>query len=77
MDTLIQIYRDGDWFVAIDLATNVADQGKTKEEAISRLKKGLQEHYAVLLEVIDTDRSFETLTVEVPVGVNSSRPLIA
>ncbi len=77
MDTLIQIYRDGDWFVAIDLATNVADQGKTKEEAISRLKEGLQEHYAVLLELIDADRSFETLTVEVPVGVNSSRPLIA
>jgi len=77
MDTLIQIFRDGEWFVAVDLATNVADQGKTKEEAISRLKIGLEEHYAVLLEVIEKDRSLETLTVEVPEGVNSSRALIA
>ena len=77
MDTLIQIYHDGEWFVAVDLATNVADQGKIKEEAISRLKIGLQEYYSVLLEVIEKDHSFETLTVEIPDSVNSSRPLIA
>lgn len=35
MDTIVQVYRDGEWFVAIDLATDVADQGKTKKKAIS------------------------------------------
>jgi predicted RNase H-like HicB family nuclease len=77
MDTLIQVYRDGEWFIAIDLATNVADQGKTKEEAISRLKTGLKEHYEVLLEMIEKDRNFEIITVEVPNCDNSSSPLIA
>ena len=38
MDTHVQVYRDGGWFVAVDFATDVADQGKTKEEAIFRLK---------------------------------------
>lgn len=77
MDTIIQVYQEDDWYVAIDLATNVADQGKTREEAISRLKIGLEEHYAVLLEVIEKDHSLETLSVEVPVRLNSSGPLIA
>jgi hypothetical protein len=29
--------------VAIDLITNVADQGFTEEEAVSNLKKGIEE----------------------------------
>lgn len=37
--------------MAIDLITNVADQGSTEEEAVSNLKKGLEEHYQVLLEL--------------------------
>jgi len=77
MDTIVQVYRDGDWFVAIDLATDVADQGKTKEEAISRLKVGLKEHYAVLLEMLEKDRTLEIISVEVPNSDNSSSPLIA
>jgi len=77
MDTLVQVYRDGEWFVAVDLATDVADQGKTKDEAISRLKIGLKEHYAVLLEMIEKDRTLEVITVEVPNSDNSSSPLIA
>jgi predicted RNase H-like HicB family nuclease len=77
MDTLVQVYRDGERFVAVDLATDVADQGKTKEEAILRLKKGLKEHYAVLLEMLENGRDFEIITVEVPASENSSSPLIA
>lgn len=51
MKILIQIHREGKYFVATNLITNVADQGMTENEAISRLKKGLEEHYQVLLEL--------------------------
>lgn len=77
MDALVQIYQDGEWYVAVDLATDVADQGKTREEAISRLKIGLKEHYATLLEMLEKDKKFEIITVEVPYSGNSSSPLIA
>ncbi|PWR69482.1 hypothetical protein ACKUB1_15770 [Methanospirillum stamsii] len=76
MDTLVQVYRDGEWFIAVDLATDVADQGKIKEEAISRLKIGLKEHYAVLLDMLKKDREFEVIKVNVP-NNKSSSPLIA
>lgn len=76
MDTLVQIYQDGEWYVAVDLATDVADQGKTREEAISRLKIGLKEHYETLLEMLEKDRNFEIITVEVPYIGNSSSSLI-
>ncbi|NLV26052.1 MAG: type II toxin-antitoxin system HicB family antitoxin [Methanomicrobiales archaeon] len=55
MNTLIRVYRDGEWFVAVDLKTDVVDQGKTKDEAISRLKTGLAEHIAVLHEMTEKD----------------------
>jgi len=77
METLVQVYQDGEWFVAVDLATDVADQGKTKEEAIFRLKKGLKEHYTVLLEMLGNDRDFEIITVEVLGSENPSSPVIA
>jgi predicted RNase H-like HicB family nuclease len=51
MKTLIQIHKDGKYFVAIDLITNVADQGLTESEAVCNLKKGILEHYQVLLEL--------------------------
>ena len=51
MKTLIQIHKEEKYFVAIDLITNVADQGLTESEAISNLKKGLEEHYQALLEL--------------------------
>ena len=76
MDTLVQIYQDGEWYVAVDLATDVADQGKTREEAISRLKIGLKEYYETLLKMLEKDKKFEIITVEVPYSGNSSSPLI-
>ncbi len=51
MRTIIQVHREDDWFVAVDLITNVADQGSTEEEAVSNLKKGLEEHYQILMEL--------------------------
>ena len=45
MKTLIEVHQEGKYFVAIDLLTNVADQGLTEQEALQNLKKGLEEHY--------------------------------
>ncbi|MCK4614138.1 MAG: hypothetical protein KAU14_04975 [Thermoplasmata archaeon] len=55
MKTLIETHREGDTYVAVDLVTNVADQGETEEEAVSRLKKGLEEHYQALMELLPED----------------------
>ncbi len=49
MKTLIQIHKEGKFFVAVDLITNVADQSLSEEEALANLKKGLEEHYQILL----------------------------
>ena len=51
MKAIIQVTRDGKYFVAADLITNVADQGLTKEEAVTNLKKGLKERYELLMEM--------------------------
>jgi predicted RNase H-like HicB family nuclease len=55
--TLIQTHKEGKYFIAIDLITNVADQGLTESEAVSNLKKGLEEHYKVLLEMATKGRN--------------------
>ena len=51
MKAPFQIHKERKYFVAIDLITNVADQGLTENEAVSNLKKGLDEHYQVLSEM--------------------------
>lgn len=65
MKTLVQIHREGKFFVAVDLITNVADQGLTEDEAVSNLKKGLEEHYQVLLELAPKGRKLSFLDIEV------------
>jgi len=65
MRTLIQIHKEDKYFVAIDLITNVADQGLTESEAISNLKKGLEEHYQVLFELAPKGRKLSFLDIEV------------
>ena len=46
----------------------MADQGLTEEEAVSNLKKGLEEHYQVLLELVPVPKgrklSFLDIDVE-------------
>lgn len=51
MKTTIQTHKEGKHFVAIDILTNVADQGLIEEEAVANLKKGLEEHYQILEEL--------------------------
>ncbi len=65
MKTLIQTYKEGKFFVAIDLITNVADQGLTESEAVSNLKRGLEEHYQVLLDLAPKGRKLSFLDIEV------------
>lgn len=45
MKTLIEVHTEGKYFVAVDLLTNVADQGLSEEDAVRNLRKGLEEHY--------------------------------
>ncbi len=49
--TLIEVHKEGKYVVAMDLLTNVADQGSSEEEAFQNLKKGLEEHYQLQIEL--------------------------
>jgi len=51
MKTVIEVHKEGDTYVAIDLITKVADQGRTEGVAVANLKKGLEEHYQLLMEL--------------------------
>ncbi len=61
MKTIIQIHKEERYFVAVDLITNVADQGITEEEAVKNLKKGLEEHYQVLMELAPKNQKLSFL----------------
>ena len=65
MKTIIQIHKEGKYFVASDLITNVTDQGLTEEEALTNLKKGLEEHYQILMELAPKDQKISFLDIEV------------
>ena len=41
MKTLIRVYKEGKFYVAEDLVTNVADQGSTEEEAPAQFEQKL------------------------------------
>jgi len=50
MKTIIQVHKEDEWYIAVDLITHIADQGTTEEEAVTNLKKGLEEHYQILID---------------------------
>ncbi|MEA3254690.1 MAG: hypothetical protein U9Q22_02525 [Candidatus Altiarchaeota archaeon] len=74
MKTIVQLHKEGKYFVAVDLITNVADQGLTEREALKNLKKGLEEHYQILLELAPKKykTSFVNIGVEKYVQASSS-----
>ena len=72
MQTLIEVHREGKYFVAIDLLTNVADQGLSESEAVQNLKKGLEEHYQILIELTPRDRKLTYLDIDVDNFVKNS-----
>ena len=65
MKTIIQVHKEGKYYVATDLITNVADQGKTRAEAVANLKKGLEEHYKILMEIAKKEGKASLLDIEV------------
>lgn len=75
MKTIIQIHKEGKYFVVSDLITNVADQGLTEEEALANLKKGLEEHYQILMELAPKDNKISFLDIEVEKYAKTSGPL--
>ncbi|VUT28148.1 MAG: hypothetical protein SYNGOMJ08_00710 [Candidatus Syntrophoarchaeum sp. GoM_oil] len=75
MKTIIQIHREDKYFVAVDLITDVADQGLTEEEAVANLKKGLEEHYQILMELAPKDWKISFLDIEVEKYAQTSRPI--
>jgi len=65
MKAVVQVQKEGEWYVATDLVTHVADQGKTREEAVRNLTKGLREHYEVLLELAPRKKGTRVVEIEV------------
>jgi len=65
MKTIIQVHKEGKYYVVTDLITNVADQGKNKSEAVANLKKGLEEHYKILMEIAKKEGKASLLDIEV------------
>jgi hypothetical protein len=47
MKTLIEVHREGNYFVAIDLVTNVADQGLTEQGSSQELKKKVSKNIPI------------------------------
>ena len=72
MKTLIEVHQEGKYFVAIDLLTNVADQGLTEQEALQNLKKGLEEHYQLLIDLTPRDHKLTYLDREVDAHIKNS-----
>jgi len=65
LKAVISVQKEGKYYIATDLVTNVADQGLTEEEAISNLKKGLEEHYQILMEMAPKGSKTSFIEIEV------------
>ena len=65
MKAIVDVKKEGKWYVATDLITHVADQGRTRDAAIRNLTKGLREHYELLLEHGSRRKGTTVLDVEI------------
>jgi len=65
MKAIVQVKKEGKWYVATDLVTHVADQGKTRQQAVRNLSTGLREHYEILLQLAPRKRGTTVLDIEV------------
>jgi predicted RNase H-like HicB family nuclease len=77
MKTLVEIHKEGNYVVAIDLLSNVADQGLTEKEALSNLTRGLEEHYRLLIELTPPGHTLKYQEIEVENAVRSSPAFLA
>lgn len=64
----VVIVQEDDWYVATDIASNVASQGKSINDALSNLKEALELYYEddhdALLETSDQKIFITTLELE-------------
>jgi len=65
MKILVEIYREGRFFIARDLLTKIADQGLTENEAVQNLKKGVTDHYQLLVELNPPGHTLAWLDIDV------------
>lgn len=65
MKTLNDVHREGKFFVAVDLLSTLADQGFTEEEALKNLRRGIEEHYELRIELTPRDHALMYLKFEV------------
>jgi hypothetical protein len=65
MKILVEIYREGRFFLARDLLTTITDQGLTGSEAVQNLKKGVAEHCQLLVELNSPGHTLAWLDIEV------------
>jgi predicted RNase H-like HicB family nuclease len=76
MKTLIDVHKEGKFFVATDLLSNVADQGLSEKEALQNLTRGLEEHYQLLIELTPPEHILSYLEIEVENYVRDSPAFI-
>lgn len=62
----VYIQQDGDWYVATDISSGVASQGKTIDESLSNLKEAIELFYENNAPSADTGNVYVT-TLEVAV----------
>jgi hypothetical protein len=65
MKILVEMYREGRFFIARDLLTKIADQGLTENEAVRNLKKGVEDHCRLLIEMNPPGHTLSYLDIEV------------
>jgi predicted RNase H-like HicB family nuclease len=75
LKAVISVQKEGKYYIATDLVTNVADQGLSEEEAINNLKKGLEEHYQILMEMAPKGSKTSFIEIEVERYAKASGPV--
>ncbi len=76
MKTLIDVHKEGKFVVATDLLSNVADQGLSEKEARENLKRGLEEHYRLLVDLTPAGHTLSYLEITVDDHVRDSPAFI-
>ena len=76
MKTLIDTHKEGKFVVATDLLSSVSDQGLSEQEALGNLKRGLEEHYRLLVDLTPAGHTLSYLEIMVDDHVRDSPAFI-
>jgi hypothetical protein len=77
MKILVEMYREGRFFIARDLLTKIADQGLTENEAVQNLKRGVEDHCQLLIGMNPPGHTLSYLDIEVDNLVGTSPSVIS